>query len=71
MKYAWVCIIKELCKNDLNVSKTARSMNYHRNSLCYHINDIKAETGYDPRTFYGATALLKMIEEDSHDQSQV
>lgn len=54
-------IIKELCNNDLNVSRTAEAMNYHRNSLNYHIDIIKKITGQDPTSFWGATKLLVMI----------
>lgn len=53
-------IIRSMCANDLNVSRTARDLNYHHNTICYHIEVIKKITGYDLKTFYGAVELIRL-----------
>jgi DNA-binding PucR family transcriptional regulator len=52
-----------MCDNDLVMTKAARELNYHRNSIEHQIKKLKAKTGYDLSTFYGAVALLRLIEE--------
>ena len=56
--------LKELAKNNLNVSETARKMHYHRNSIVYHVEKIKEETGLNPVKFYDMIKLLHMFKED-------
>jgi len=56
-------LIRTMCKNDLVITKTADELHYHRNSVLYQINNLKKKTGYDLSTFYGAVALLRLIEE--------
>lgn len=38
-------------KNDLNVSKAARAMYMHRNTLIYRLNHINSLTGLDLRSY--------------------
>jgi DNA-binding PucR family transcriptional regulator len=52
-----------MCKNDLVMTKAAKELNFHRNSIEYQIKNLKKKTGYDLSTFYGAVALLQQIEE--------
>ena len=52
-----------MCDNDLVMTKAAKKLNYHRNSVLYQIGNLKKKTGYDLSTFYGAVALLRLIEE--------
>lgn len=56
--------LKELANNNLNVSETARKMHYHRNSIVYHLEKIKEETGLNPVKFYDMIKLLHMFKED-------
>jgi DNA-binding PucR family transcriptional regulator len=52
-----------MCDNDLVMTKAAKELNYHRNSIEHQIKKLKTKTGYDLSTFYGAVALLRLIEE--------
>ena len=46
----------------MNVSKTSRKMYIHRNSIMYHLNKIKENTGLDPQDFYDLIVLVKIAE---------
>lgn len=48
-------------KYDLNVTKVAKAMFVHKNTIDYWRGKIKLKTGYDPRSFHGLTELLKII----------
>jgi DNA-binding PucR family transcriptional regulator len=56
-------LIRTMCDNDLVMTKAAKELNYHRNSIEHQIKKLKTKTGYDLSTFYGAVALLRLIEE--------
>ncbi|WP_176222212.1 CdaR family transcriptional regulator [Tuberibacillus sp. Marseille-P3662] len=43
--------------NNLNLSRTAKQLFVHRNTLIYRIEKIQDLTGYDPRNFQDAVAL--------------
>jgi DNA-binding PucR family transcriptional regulator len=53
-------IIKAYAKNGMNVSRTARYLRYHRNSIMYHFERIEDATGLNPRDFYDLVKLLRM-----------
>ncbi|WP_026573845.1 CdaR family transcriptional regulator [Bacillus sp. UNC438CL73TsuS30] len=50
------------CNNDLNLSKTARELNIHRNTLIYRISRIQALTGLDITQFHNATKLYLLLQ---------
>lgn len=54
-------IITALCKYNMCQSEVARRMNYHRNTLIYHIQKIKDQTGLDPLKFYDLVKLRTMV----------
>lgn len=54
-------IAQEFFKHNLNVSETAKSCNYHRNSLSYKLDKIQKETGLNLRNFNEAVALRLYI----------
>lgn len=56
-------IIKAHAKNGMNVSRTARYLRYHRNSIMYHFERIEDATGLNPRNFYDLVKLLRMAGE--------
>lgn len=51
-------VIIALADHDLNIAEAARSLHYHRNTLVYHIDMIRDETGKDPNKFYDLSELL-------------
>lgn len=53
--------LDSLFKNDLNISKTARALFMHRNTLNYRLNKIRASTGLDPCSFGDAVELLILV----------
>ncbi len=50
-----------LFANDLNVSRTARRLFMHRNTLIYRLNKVRAVTGLNPCEFDDAVTLLFLI----------
>lgn len=59
-------VIQELANNDMNILRAATAMNFHRNSICYHIDCIRRKTGLDPRKFFDLLKLLQMVEKESN-----
>ncbi len=53
-------IILALADNGLNASAVARKMQYHRNSIEYHLRSIQDITGLDPRNFHDFLRLYEM-----------
>lgn len=56
-------IIKAFADNGMNVSKAARYLGYHRNSIMYHFERIEDATGFNPRNFYDLVKLMRMAGE--------
>lgn len=48
----------QLLANDLNVSRTAKKLYMHRNTLIYRVKKLKRMTGLDVCTFNGAVDFL-------------
>lgn len=57
-------IIKAYACNKMRLNETGRKLNYHRNTICYHMEKVYKETGLDPRDFFDLVKLLRMIGED-------
>jgi hypothetical protein len=55
-------IIMALAKNGMKVSKTAKELFMHQNTVWYHIGKIKQNTGLDATDFYDMCKLLRLIE---------
>jgi carbohydrate diacid regulator len=47
----------------MNISKTAKKLYLHRNTITYHLNKIKETTGLDPFNFHDLVKLMKLAEE--------
>lgn len=56
-------IIKALAEVNMNASKVATLLHYHRNTIQYHLQSIEESTGLCPKNFYDLCELLKMIKE--------
>lgn len=52
-------IVIGLAKNGLNYSKTAKALYVCRNTVRYHVENIRESTGKDPRDFYDMIDLEK------------
>lgn len=56
-------IIIELARHGLSALQAAKSLNYHRNTIYYHVQKIRKETGLDPYDFFDMQQLYPMAEE--------
>ena len=56
-------IIKTLADCNMNVQKTSNKMNYHRNTIVYHLQKIENETGLNPMNFHDLVKLTNSIKE--------
>ena len=54
-------LIEKLCDYDMNVTKVARAMYLHRNTVTYRMKKIKEKTGLDPMRFNDLVKLRKMV----------
>ena len=48
----------------MNASETAKRTFADRNTLYYHIREIRRKTGLNPRHFHDLNKLLKMVGDD-------
>lgn len=63
MKPFHAVVIKALASCSLRPYRAAKKLNYHPNTMTYHIDQIRKETGKDPLDFYDMCELLKEAEE--------
>lgn len=56
-------IITALAECQLSSLRAAASLNYHRNTIYYHIKKIQKSTGLDPRDFFDMQKLYPMAQE--------
>lgn len=61
-------ILFALAECRLNPSMTAIKLNLHRNTVVYHIGEIKNITGLDPLDFYDMTKLLERFKKEKNDK---
>lgn len=53
-------IVVLLAEHSMNVSEVARILNYHRNSIMYHIGLIREMTGKNPMNLFDLADLIKV-----------
>ena len=58
-------IIIALANNKLSALRAAKSLNYHRNTILYHVRNVRKETGLDPYDFFDMQKLYAMAREVS------
>lgn len=56
-------IIIELAHHQLSALQTAKSLSYHRNTIYYHIRNVKTKTGLNPYDFFEMQTLYPMAQE--------
>ena len=56
-------LIIGLAQSNLNITKAAERLQCPKNTLLYHLNKIKRETGSNPKCFRDMCRLLPMAEE--------
>lgn len=56
-------IVMAMANHNVNVTDVARAIFTHRNTVLYHLNKVKRQTGLDPRRFYDLVELVRMAQE--------
>lgn len=62
-------VIKSMCDCDMNVSRVAKKLHYHRDSIRYQIEKIKEKFGLNPQSFHDLVKLQKMINLEDKEES--
>ena len=57
-------IISIIADCDMNISKVADTLYYHRNTVVYHCDKILKKTGLDPRRFCDLVKLVEIVEKE-------
>lgn len=64
-------VIRQFAANDMRTTETAYALNYHRNSVIYHLKQVKQQTRLDPQKFYDLIQLLGLIEDNATKKGEV
>jgi sugar diacid utilization regulator len=56
-------IIIELAHHQLSALRVARLLSYHRNTIYYHVKNIRKKTQLDPYDFFDMQKLYPMAQE--------
>lgn len=56
-------IIIELAHHQLSALQVSKSLNYHRNTIYYHVRRIQEKTGLNPYDFFDMQKLYPMARE--------
>lgn len=56
-------IIINLAHNQLSALQAAKALNYHRNTIYYHVKHIRKKTGLEPYDFFDMQKLYPMAQE--------
>lgn len=56
-------IVIAMANHNMNVTDVARAIFAYRNTVLYHLNKVKQQTGLDPRRFYDLVELVRMAQE--------
>lgn len=55
-------VIKALADNGLRAARVAKVLYKHRNTIVFHIDSIRRQTGLNPLDFYDMQKLLPMAQ---------
>ena len=55
-------VVKAMAENQLNMSRAAKALHYHRTAIYKYVIRVLDETGKDMRDFYDMTQLLREAE---------
>lgn len=56
-------IVVAMANHNMNVTDVAHAIFAHRNTVLYHLDKVKRQTGLNPRRFYDLVELVKMAQE--------
>ena len=63
-------IIIELAHHQLSALQAAKTLNYHRNTIYYHVRNIRKKTGLNPYDFFDMQKLYPMAQEVTPHEAQ-
>lgn len=55
-------VVKAMAENQLNMTRAAKVLHYHKTNIYKHVIRVLGETGKDMRDFYDMTQLLREAE---------
>ena len=55
-------VVKAMAENQLNMTRAAKALHYHKTNIYKHVIRVLDETGKDMRDFYDMTQLLREAE---------
>lgn len=61
-------IIVAMADCDMIPAEVARRKYMHRNTVIYHLDKVKRETGLDAQNFYDLIKLLEIMKEEQKDE---
>lgn len=53
---------------NMNAAEASRRMYMHRNTVIYHLDKVKRETGLDAQNFYDLIKLVGMAKEEQKNE---
>ena len=56
-------IVVAMANHSMNIGEVSRQLFMHRNTVTYHLDKVKRQTGLDPRRFYDLVELVRMAQE--------
>lgn len=56
-------IVVAMANHSMNIGEVSRQLFMHRNTVTYHLDKVKRQTGLDPRRFYDLIELVKLAQE--------
>lgn len=61
-------IVLAFAECDMRASEVARREYMHRNTVLYHLDKVKRETGLDAQNFYDLIKLLEIVKEEQENE---
>lgn len=61
-------IVAAMADCNLRPSEVARREYMHRNTVLYHLDKVKRETGLDAQNFYDLIKLVDMVKEEQKNE---
>ena len=55
-------VVKAMAENQLNMTRTAKALHYHKTNIYKHVIRVLDQTGKDMRDFYDMAQLLREAE---------
>lgn len=64
-------IIEAFADHSMSIAKVGQQLFMHRNTVIYHLDKVKLETGLNPRVFYDLVKLLNIVKKERSGEMPV